>query len=343
MLVVAAGPAWGQAPSPPRYPWDIRPATCLNGPRVAAPGCTVENWPTFDETRRRVAGLYQAEQFSLLEQALAEIAASQTRFTSGRPATSAAYWAFRLLMPGPGVPVAEQDRMARWRAAVPHSSFATLAEARFLYAHAWNARGSGYAQSVSKEAWAIFAARLHEAERVLLRAPQPLQDTPWWHNLLLSVALDTRTAQTDPQATFIRGVTKWPEYYDFYDIMVKRLMPKWGGTWEKLEAFIVYWATQQAPREGTSLYARLYVNLRDQGVTPGETQVNWPHMQRSFGDLIARYPDPAFKNLYASYACFARDKAAFGDAMRGLPPALLMPQEWLAGHTHDACVRWAAN
>jgi len=63
-------------------------------------------------------------------------------------------------------------------------------------------------------------------------------------------------------------------------------------------------------------------------------------MKRSFVDLIARYPDPPFKNLYASYACFARDKTAFEDAMRGLPSNLLMPNFWLSGHSHEACLRW---
>src|SRR5258708_15822896 len=148
--------------------------------------------------------------------------------------------------------------------------------------------------------------RLREAEQVLLDAPQQLKDTPLWHNLLLAISLDTNTVQSDPQATFESAAKAWPDYYDFYDLMLSRLVPIWGGSWEKVDSFVDYWARQRVEREGTSLYARLYINLGGQRVTPDETSLDWNRMKQSFVDLIARYPDPVFKNLYASYACFAR-------------------------------------
>jgi len=341
LLACIAGAIWGQTPPPLRYPWDARPATCFNESRVAAPECALDSWPTFDETVRRVAFLYQTEQFSLLEQALAELVSSNKRFVSGRPLSSAAYWAFRRVMPAPGVPTAEKDRVVRWRAAFPQSYFVIFAEARFLYGNAWNTRGSGFAGSVSKESWELFSMRLREAEQVLLKAPQQLKDTPLWHNQLLAISLDTDAAQSDRQETFERSVKAWPDYYDFYDLMLTRLVPRWGGSWDKVDSFIDYWAKRQVQREGTSLYARLYINLANQRITPDQTRLDWNKMKRSFVDLITRYPDPAFKNLYASYACFARDKTAFEDAMRGLPSNLLMPNYWLSGHSHEACLRWA--
>jgi hypothetical protein len=341
LLACVGGATLAQTPSPSRYPWDARPATCLNESRAAAPECALDNWPTFDETVQRVAFLYQTEQFPLLERALADIVSSNKRYVSGNPASSAAYWAFRRLMPGPGVPSGTKDRVARWRAAIPQSYFVVFAEARYQYGNAWNARGSGYAGSVSKESWELFSTRLREAEQVLLKAPQQLRDTPLWHNLLLAISLDTDAVQSDPQDVFERAVKAWPAYYDFYNIVLTRLVPRWGGSWEKVDTFIDYWTKQQASREGASLYARLYINLRSQGITPDQTRLSWEKMKRSFVDLIARYPDPVFKNLYASYACFARDKAAFVEAMRGLPSNLLLRDYWLSGHSHEACLRWA--
>jgi hypothetical protein len=97
-----------------------------------------------------------------------------------------------------------------------------------------------------------------------------------------------------------------------------------------------------AASEGSSMYARLYVSLNNQGVTPDETRMDWNKMKKSFEDLVSRYPSRRFKNLYASYACLARDKTAFTAAAQNIPPYDLTPHQWLAGHSYEACMRWAA-
>ncbi|HET9404495.1 MAG TPA: hypothetical protein VFO57_07935 [Burkholderiales bacterium] len=76
-------------------------------------------------------------------------------------------------------------------------------------------------------------------------------------------------------------------------------------------------------------------------VAPDTTRYNWARMKKSLEDLIARYPDPVHKNRYASYACVARDKNVFGEAMRRLPPNEIDRNAWLHGHSYEACLRWA--
>ena len=281
-----------------RYHWDRRPAECLSEPRASAPECVLDSWPTLNVAADQIAVLYRVRQFPLLERALGEVLSSDKRFSDGRPVVTAGYLAFRRMMAASRASPRERDTIASWKEAIPQSYFAVFAEARFLYASAWAARGSGYSSSVSKEAWELFAIRMREAEQVLLNAPQQLKETPWWHELLLSVSLDSDAVQSDPRSTFERAVAAWPEYYDF---------------------------------------------LLREGATPDQTRMNWATMKRSFADLIARYPDRYFKNLYASYACFARDKAAFGEAMRALPVDLVVPANWLPGHSYDACLRWAGT
>lgn len=331
--------AYAQPESMSRYPWDTRPANCLDHPKTLE--CAHEDWPNFDETVRRITYLYQAENFLLLERALAEITTTNPKFSSGQPALSAVYWSFRRLMPAPGINPIEGERIARWKKSFPNSYFVKFAEARFLYASAWNVRGSGYAGSVSKESWELYTERLQRSEEILLNAPQSLKDTPLWHNLLLAISLDTDQIRSDPQSVFMQAVKAWPQYYDFYEVMLTRLVPKWGGSWEQVDSFIDRWSTRQVATEGNSLYARLYISLLNQGITPDETKMNWAKMKQSFSDLIARYPDPRFKNIYASYACFARDRDAYNKVMQNLPKHLLMYDEWLSGHSYEACQRWA--
>jgi hypothetical protein len=337
--LVATG-VWAQ--NDPRYPWDRRPERCFQEPGVKAPECVADHWPSFDVTVSRLAFLYQSELFQLLERALADITSSRKQFDSGYTATSAAYWTFRALMNGGQFDPSDRDRIARWRKAVPNSYFSVFAEARFLYANAWNIRGSGFAGSVSKESWELFAIRLQESERVLLNAPRGLMDTPLWHQLLLAIVLDTDQTQSNPEAAFTAAVEAWPSYFQFYEVILTRLTPKWGGNWGAVESFIDHWAKQQAASEGDSLYARLYVSVHvSERVAPELTLYNWVRMKKSFEDLIARYPDPVHKNRYASYACVARDKSVFGEAMRQLPAIQIDRNAWLHGHSYEACMRWA--
>jgi hypothetical protein len=46
-------------------------------------------------------------------------------------------------MPAPGVRQTHERKSATWKATVPASGFAAFAQARYLYASAWNVCGSG--------------------------------------------------------------------------------------------------------------------------------------------------------------------------------------------------------
>jgi hypothetical protein len=325
-----------------RYPWDNRPAFCSQADAARDARCVRDDWPTWVVTLRRITDLYNSEQFALLERAMHEAVSSKKFFTNGDSPASAVYWAFRRMMPAPGTPEEHQRKISRWKTAVPSSDYAAFAEARFLYASAWDIRGTGRAGSVSPESWDLFGMRLQEAEQLLLNSSKALKRTPIWHNLLLAIVLDNPRSKTDPDALFNEAVRRWPRYFELYELRLTRLVPKWGGSWEKVEGFIDRWTRDLSSSEGNSLYARLYISLRNQGVTPDETNMDWVRMKASFDDLTNRYPSSDFKNLYASYACFARDKNAFNAALAKLAANELDKKAWLVGHSYEACMRWAA-
>lgn len=326
-----------------RYPWDSRPAYCFTDGEASRKDadCIAHDWFDFHATTSRISHLYNSEKFVLLDRAMKEIVSSNEQFITGRSAVSAIYWAFRELMPSNGARGNEMERISRWKAAVPDSYFVPFAIARHQYSKAWNARGTGYSSSASKETWELFTTRLQAAEQTLLDAPKPLKETPLWHNLLLAISLDSDRVKSDRWLVFGNAVQKWPEYYDFYDVMLSRLVPKWGGSWTKVDAFINEWTEKNSIRGGRSLYARLYSGLRYQRVSPEETLLDWSKMKQGLVDLVVRYPAPEHLNLYASYACYAKDKEAFGDAMSRLTPDTLDNDKWLEGHSYDACMQWA--
>jgi hypothetical protein len=327
------------AQSGPRYPWDLRKPACLETANSKTPDCEVDHWPNFLTVQIRLSVLYQQDQYELLDRALREAMSTNKRFTDGDSPARAVYWAFRNIMHSSGLP--HEEKIARWRKAVPESYFVQFAQARLAYDNAWRIRGGGYGETVSKESWDLFDVRLAEAKQLLLDSSPELRNTPIWHHLLLAIMMDSSRLSGDAGGVFGEAVKRWPQYYDFYDTMAGRLVPQWGGSWQAVESFISGWSTQLAASEGASLYARLYSSLHLQGSPPGETLMDWEKMKQSFIDLTTRYPAPKYKNRYASYACFKRDMEAFKDAMRKLIVPDINQSEWFQGHSYEGCMRWA--
>lgn len=324
-----------------RYPWDERPLKCFvpGAPQIGL--CKpVDNWPTPDRTIHYISILYFNETFPLLERYLSDLVASKRRFVDGTYAEEAIFRAFRAIMSGPTVEQFAPRLDAAWRKAVPDSQFVVLAEFERMYTRAWDARGRGYADTVSRESWELFAIRLKEAEQILLNAPPPLKETPEWHMDMLAITGELARDPSRVQQEFERAVKRWPTYAIFYQMMLDRMVPKWGGSWEKVESFIALSADMQPASEGKSLYARLYIYLIPER-SAVDSNFDWNTMKTSFEDLIARFPAAKYKNLYASYACQARDKALFSHAMSGMSNNELIRAWWLDGTSYDACMRWA--
>ena len=131
--------------------------------------------------------------------------------------------------------------------------------------------------------------------------------------------------------------------HNFYGVRLSRLLPQWGGSWEAIEAFIRKWSRAQEASEGRSLYARLYAAVLSMGYTPDQTRYDWNLMKESLAELVTRFPDPWYRNLYASFACVARDDAAFRKAISAIPRHELIPGAWISGHSPEACMRWAGT
>ena len=144
LIATASAGASGQGAPSPRYPWDKRPASCFEPTGSTDPQCTLDSWPSWEQTLQQIDFLYEKEHFVLLERAMQDAASSQKQFVDGDSPASAVYWAFRHMM-SPG----HRGKLTRWREAVPASNFLPFAQARLEYASAWNVRGGGYAASVA--------------------------------------------------------------------------------------------------------------------------------------------------------------------------------------------------
>lgn len=295
--------------------------------------------PTYQDTQTLLRDLAQSGQFSVLEQRLGEVAASDQLFADGSDTGAAVHSTLRLILNPAYSATGADGILERWRAAFPQSGFIAIADAIVLQDAAAAVRGSLPAHLIPPESHELFTAKLRQADRVLMGAPAAVKDTAVWHLVRLQILCGLRDKQA--HAVFDEAMQRWPRHRGFYRTVVDLLIPEEGGSWAAVAAFIEDAARRTAPTDSAALYAELYAYVRNE-VASGRLALNWPRVKDGFADWMRRDPNPLIANVYASFACFGRDKPAFQDAMRIAGDEIVAGQ-WLTGHGPAACRRWADN
>lgn len=294
------------------------------------------NWNDYDQTLISLSDAYHKENYASVEKALDCLMNSEKTFTSGKPGSVATYWFYRNEMPGPGADEIDALRIKQWKESVKDSPYANFAELRLLYSQAWNERGSKYANETSENQFKRFDEKLVLTEKEILSEANTLKETAISYNLLMAVSLDTQSTKTSPAAVFEAGVSRWPNYYDFYEVFLTRLVPKWGGSWEEVDAFIDYWSEKLQEPESNSLYARLYYNVHMHNqVSPRSTRVDWAKLKPSLISLYTKYPANIHYEIAASYSCLFSDHEFYKQLIS--ENKISSSKAWLLGSSIERC------
>jgi hypothetical protein len=150
-------------------------------------------------------------------------------------------------------------RLADWRRAAPESVEADLAEVTALISWAYSARGNGYADSVSAQSQWIFLHRIAIADAALHALEPRAKDYAARYASAIDVNLLGNGKEEERRAIFDRAHGRFPDDLGIYSSMLHSLMPRWGGSFDKVAKFIVE-QSQQEP-VGTpqfEKYAKLY-------------------------------------------------------------------------------------
>lgn len=309
---------------------------CLHAQECAS---SLIDWSDYDKTLKSMQTAYHSGKYSSLDNALNCLTEENSTFTSGKSGSIAVYIFFRNEMPGPGADEEDALRIKRWKENNRDSKFTRFADLRLMYAQAWNARGNKYAHETAEEQFSRFKGRLLQTELAILEADDKLRETAFTYNLLMSVALDTKGTQTSAIDTFNDGVKKWPNYYRFYEALLNRLVPKWGGSWETVDEFINQWATTLSTSEGNSLYARLYYSVHShESIDPRKTLVKWDLLKASLIDLYTKYPVKEHFEISASYGCIFGDQELYRNMIN--KNNVKTSEHWLRGSSKERCDKY---
>ncbi len=150
-----------------------------------------------------------------------------------------------------------QKMLEDWCVKKPNAVTPKIALAGLYQDYAWFARGGGYADTVSDEAWKLMRERNKKAYEILSALRVNPKKDPRIYNQLLLIAKDESFDKKKYAEIFDESVKLFPDYKTSYFTKVLDLQPRWGGGEGEFEAFIKDVADQKGGVEGDKFYAQL--------------------------------------------------------------------------------------
>ncbi|MBN9520285.1 hypothetical protein J0H58_17440 [bacterium] len=167
---------------------------------------------------------------------------------------------------------------------------------------AWDARGSGYAHTVTAEGWRVFDARLREARQALAAATADDPDGYSAPTHMLTVCMGMSLDRDTVEDAFQRAMTANPDNQTACWTKLEILHPKWQGSPDGADYRTFAWALALHPGDGRYAAAVL------RHVT-ANTPVAGPAFDAARGAVAAYYLDPQVWELVRA----AADRALAGN------------------------------
>ena len=179
--------------------------------------------------------------------------------------------------------------------------------------YAWEARGSGYANTVTPEGWKLFGERLAAAREALTKAWEldPLDERA--PTAMITVCLGDGTGRAEMEKWFRRAMDANPDNRQACHDKLYFLYPRWHGSHQEMIAF---GRECMATQNWWGPLPTILVDAHDQvGRERGEGKAYmarpavWADLKEVYGSFLDAFPDspraPWYRNRLAKWACAA--------------------------------------
>src|SRR5258707_8609886 len=213
---------------------------------------------------------------------------------SGKERFPGGLWKIHLLYQGLRYPVlypvhaTQEDwtgllqRLQRWVKARPESVTARVALALAYLGYASDARGTGYANTVSETGRKRFKERTAEAQRILKEASKLAGKCPEWYVAMQMVSVNQGWSVADARALFEEANKFEPEYYTYARDLAYYLLPKWSGDAGDTEKFVQEIADRIGGDKGDILYFQVAAANYVICGCDGNPELSWDRIKRGF-------------------------------------------------------------
>lgn len=237
----------------------------------------------------------------LKEEKFVELDCLADRARTGKERLPGGLWKIHLLYQGLRQPVpspvhaTQEDwtgflqRLQRWVKARPESITARVALALAYLGYANDARGTGYANTVSESGWKLFGERTAEAQRILKEASKLASKCPEWYVAMQMVSVNQSWPANEARALFEEANKFEPEYYTYARDLAYYLLPKWSGEPGDTEKFLQEAADRVGGDKGDILYFQ--VAAADYVICGCDhnPDLSWDRIKRGFEASENRY------------------------------------------------------
>src|SRR5258707_8326960 len=214
-----------------------------------------------DQYKREMQELLSQKKFTALDKAAQEARSTKARFPGGIWKLYAFYDA--VTSPSVADSASEAEWTAHigtvknWVAAQPQSITARVTLSQAYFNWGWNARGKGFADTVTQRGASLMDERVEQARITLMGAAGLPEKCPYWFEAMQHVALAQGWDKSRARALLDQAVPFEPGSYHFYREYVTFLLPRWYGRDGEAEQFVDDVSRSVGGQEGAFLYFEL--------------------------------------------------------------------------------------
>ena len=268
----------------------------------------------------QVLGLFESGQYGQIDALAQQLRAQRLRFRGGAWQLNVVYGAIN----SPGS-LTETDaawqglitKLQSWITSDQGSPTPRIALAQAYLTFAWKARGSGFANTVTPQGWALFNERVQSAHTTLEEARGISANCPEWYRAMQTVALAQGWPRQQVDALVQTAMAQDPGYYYFARAEANYLLPKWYGKPGDTEAYAAQVADALGGREGDALYFLIAAhtnccnNVQAPAMDEGRAQRGFAALDQLYGSTTREENEAAFLavragDTAAAQALFAR-------------------------------------
>jgi len=261
-----------------------------------AGGCDASAPDEQEPFKANVRAMLEREQFGALDELADELNRTKERFAGGDWKS----YRFQQALSAPTGGCDDTDArwkgllavLTRWHEQRPASMPAAIAIAEASIGYGWEARGTGFADTVTPDGWRLLDQRMAPAEGVLIKATGATPKTVEWYRAMIHLGRVQAWDRSRVDALVEQAVTLDPQYLHVSSEMARYLMPRWNGAEGDWENFAERSAERLGGREGSVAYSHIawQISKYHRGHEFfDENRVSWPRIKQGFIDREALY------------------------------------------------------
>jgi hypothetical protein len=263
-----------------------------------------------------VQDLLYTSQFKDLDSMITEINDQQLRFLDGD-------WKLLTFMDAVSYP-REKDDTAGWKELFSHlkdwdqksrTIFSANAAARTKLNYAYSIRTSAPSKDVTEDQWKTFNSGVEHALESYVELLKPSEKCVDMYAQLLRIGLAQAWPADKMQATLQAAIPVAPDYYSCYQMVAYYTLESWYGKPGASRAFLDSIPSMVSGDRGLEIYTRTAIGLYPyyRANLFGKDAMGcaeWTTMKRGFESILRSFPKSRWhRNLFAAYACLAKDRA----------------------------------